>query len=153
MSKIPDQSAGQRASDEPATDLLGDEMRPYRDPRGRPKMRRINELRDRVAILAAGGMLQDQIAAAIGCSTPTLTKYFFKELTAGKAAKTAAMLAKLYEFGMAGSVPAVKAFLQIAQKSEALPPPPKKEKLGKKEARFIASQTAHQGSEWSDLLH
>lgn len=136
-------------------DMFGGDARPYQDRRGRPKLKRINELRDRVAVLAASGMVYEEIAAAIGCSMPTLTKYFFKELTSGKARKTADMVAKLYEQGIAGSVPAAKAFLQMALKADALPPPkqPKEQRVGKKEARLLESQTAHEGSGWGELLH
>ena len=73
-------------------DMFDGTFSPYRDPRGRKKMRITNELRNRVAMLRAAGMTQEQIADAVGCSVPTLAQYFSLELNEGKSAKRAEMI-------------------------------------------------------------
>jgi hypothetical protein len=136
-----------------ATDLLGDPWREPKDPRGRKKLKVSNELREKVAVLRAGGMEREEIADAIGCSERTLRTYFLPELNEGKSVKRAAVIEALYAAAVAGSVAAAKAFLALSAKADAIPPAPKPEKLGKKEALLRASQTAHEGSEWGELLH
>jgi hypothetical protein len=58
------------------TDMSDGTSSPYRDPRGRKKMRITNELWHGVAMLRGAGMTQEQIADAVGCSVPTLAQYF-----------------------------------------------------------------------------
>ena len=72
-----DDQAAQPAADALARDLLGDPIGPYRDPRGRKKLIISNELRERVAVLRAGGMEREEIADAIGCCQKTLRTYFY----------------------------------------------------------------------------
>lgn len=135
-----------------ARDLLGDPITEYRDPRGRKKLRVTNELRDRVAVLRAAGMEREEIADAIGCSERTLRTYFLPELNEGKAAKRAEAIARLFELGMGGSVPALKAFLALGVKADAIPRVPREPKLGKKEQAMREAHTAHEGSRWGELL-
>jgi hypothetical protein len=141
------------AAGEAETDLLGDPAREYRDPRGRKKLKVSNELRDRVAVLRAAGMERDEIADAIGCSERTLRTYFLPELNEGKSVKRAEVISALYAAAVAGNVSAAKAFLAMSEKANAIPAAPKPVKLGKKEAALQSSQTAHEGSEWGELLH
>jgi hypothetical protein len=146
-----DNTGGDDAGDQ--IDLLGDPLREPRDPRGRKKLKVSNELRDKVSILRAAGMEREEIADAVGCSERTLRTYFLPELNEGKSVKRAAVIEALYAAAMTGSVSAAKAFLALGAKADAIPPAPKPEKLGKKEALLKASQTAHQNSEWGELLH
>ena len=95
-----DESEAQGAELPPAgeaTDLFGETPSPYRDPRGRKKMRVTNDLRDRVAMLRASGMTQQEIADAVGCPVPTLVEFFSFELNEGKSAKRAEMLDTLWQ--------------------------------------------------------
>jgi DNA-binding CsgD family transcriptional regulator len=133
-------------------DLFGAPPAPYHDPRGRKKLKVTNDLREHVAVLRAGGMERDEIADAIGCSERTLRTYFLPELNEGKNVKRAEVVAKLFELGMAGSVPALKAFLALGVKADAIPRLPKDPKLGKKEQAKIDAHTAHQGGRWGALL-
>jgi transcriptional regulator with XRE-family HTH domain len=55
-------------------------------------MRITNELRNRVAMLRAAGVTQEQIADAVGCSVLTLAQYFSWEQNEGKAVKRAEMI-------------------------------------------------------------
>ncbi|WP_088348954.1 MULTISPECIES: hypothetical protein [Rhodomicrobium] len=84
------------AAGPPDIDLFGEPVGGYRDPRGRKKLKVTNELRDRVAVLRAGGMERDEIADAIGCSERTLRTYFLPELNEGKSEKRAAVIEALY---------------------------------------------------------
>jgi DNA-binding CsgD family transcriptional regulator len=140
------------AEDDCARDLLGDPLRDVRDPRGRKKLKVTNDLREHVAVLRAGGMERDEIADAIGCSERTLRTYFLPELNEGKSVKRAEAIAKLFELGMAGSVPALKAFLALGVKADAIPRLPRDAKLGKKEQAKKDAHTAHQGGRWGALL-
>jgi hypothetical protein len=146
-----DSAGGDDAGDH--TDLLGDPMREARDPRGRKKLKVTNELREKVAVLRAAGMERDEIADAVGCSERTLRTYFLPELNEGRSEKRAAVIEALFAAAIGGSVSAAKAFLALGARADAIPPAPKPEKLGKKEALLKASQTAHEGSEWGELLH
>jgi hypothetical protein len=134
-------------------DLLGEPMTAHRDPRGRKKLKVSNELRERVAVLSAGGMDRIEIADAIGCCEKTLRTYFLPELNEGKSIKRAEAIARMFELGMAGSVPALKAFLALGVKADAIPRVPRPPKLGKKEQLVADAQTAHEGSAWGDILH
>jgi hypothetical protein len=133
-----------------ARDLLGDPIGPYRDPRGRKKLKVTNELRERVAVLRAGGMDREEIADAIGCCEKTLRTYFLSELNKGKSAKRAEVVEKLFKMAIGGSVPAMKAFLALGAKTEAIPRVPK---LGKKEQLLKDAETAHHSSGWGELVH
>ena len=136
-------------------DLLGDRMRPYRDPRGRKKFKNTNALREHVAILAAGGLDRQDIADAIGCCEKTLRAHFLPELNQGKASKRGEAIAKLWELGMGGSVPALKAFLSLAEKGDSkprMPAPAKAPKLGKKEQADLEARNAHRDTSWGRLL-
>jgi DNA-binding CsgD family transcriptional regulator len=133
-------------------DLFGAPPAPYRDPRGRKKLKVTNDLRSRVAELRGGGMERDEIADAIGCSERTLRTYFLPELNEGKAVKRAEAIARLFELGMAGNVAALKAYLAMGEKADTIPRLPKDPKLGKKEQAVKEAQTAHQGGRWGELL-
>jgi hypothetical protein len=141
------------AGESSARDLLGDPLRELRDPRGRKKLKVSKELRERVAILSAGGMDREDIADAIGCSERTLRTYFLPELNEGKSAKRAEAVAKLFELGMSGSVPALKAFLALGVKTDTMPRMPREPKLGKKDQLLKDAETAHHSSGWGELVH
>jgi hypothetical protein len=80
-------------------------------------------LRERVAVLRAGGMDREDIADAIGCCERTLRTYFLPELNEGKSAKRAEVVEKLFEMAIGGSVPAMTAFLALGVKAETIPNP------------------------------
>lgn len=60
-------------------DLFGDPL-PGAAKRGRPRHRPSQLLRDRVTELASEGLNQEQIAAAIGITKPTLVRNYHREL-------------------------------------------------------------------------
>lgn len=107
-------------------------------------------------------MSQDEIAAAIGISVPTLTKYFDAELTHGRAKKRAEVVELLFSAARKGNVSAQKKLHEITGTQAAAAewevaegvakPPQASRKLGKKEEQAIAAQTAGLGTEWGDDL-
>ena len=100
-------------------------------------------------------MEREEIADAVGCSERTLRTYFLPELNEGKSVKRAeAVIEALYAAAMAGSVSAAKAFLALGAKADAIPPAPKPSEA-RQEGQLCSrrSQTAHQGSDWGELLH
>ena len=125
-----------------------------RRPNGRPPHQPTADQRERVAVLAAGGMSQVELSAAIGISEPTLRLHYAEQLTAGAAAKRALVLEAMFKAATAGNVSAQKAWLaqhRELQDPASLPvsrPAPQ----GKKEAAAEAAIEAQAGSPWSGLL-
>lgn len=135
---------------------------------GRPSFRPTRANRDTVAGLAGGGMRHEDIAIAIGISTPTLRKHFEAELSQGAAQKRAAVLLALQRKALEGNVSAAKAYLAVepefyvpgstataapapAPVAEA-PSPALAQPLGKKEAAQAAAKTAQLGTGWDGIL-
>jgi len=141
-------------------DLFGEPQAPYRDPRGRPKLRISPEMRENVLHLRGMGMKIGEIATHVGCSLPTLRNYFFLELEEGEARTRAQVLLALMSKVREGNVPAIKVALERLQLAGAEPPLPgerptrasEDEKLGKKASADREAQTAHLGTSWGDLL-
>lgn len=116
---------------------------------GRPEFTVTAPLRQKVAECAAVGMSQDDIARAIGCSTPTLVKHFEEELTTGAAVKRAEVVGLLFKAARKGNVAAQKALDAKSQAAAAAQtlrdregggaPPAKEAKLGKKEEQKRAA--------------
>lgn len=118
---------------------------------GRPTFTATSTLRQKVAECASVGMSQDDIARAIGCSTPTLVKHFEEELTTGAAVKRAEVIGMLFKAARKGNVTAQKALdakAQVAAAAQTMrdresgasaPPPAKEAKLGKKEEQKRAA--------------
>lgn len=134
------------------------DLRPRRrtaDRAGRPEHVPNAESRDRVQVLAAGGMAQWQIAAALDISVPTLALHYEPELQFGRSRKRAAALEALFQAGVEGkNVSALKAFLALSTELQDAPSPKpaKIEPLGKKEQAMAAAITAGRGTDWANLL-
>lgn len=118
--------------------------------------------REKVAILAAAGMPETAIAAAVGISAPTLRRYYATELEIGPAVKRAEVMTALYRTAIGGNVAAQKAVLEIFDKAAldamdkaftGAPAEPKPERIGKKEAAQRAADEAATDSDWADLLN
>ena len=112
--------------------------------RGRPQFQPTNEQREQCAILAAGRMSEENIAAALGVSRPTLRKHFADELTAGAAERNAAVLQALYAAAVNGNVAAARTWLarQADEQGAA---------LGKKAQREADAADPPPGT-WADLI-
>ena len=151
-SSPPDGSGADAAG---TVDLFGETPSPYRDPRGRKKMRVTNDLRDRVAMLRASGMTQQEIADAIGCSVPTLVEFFSLELNEGKAAKRAEMLDTLWSAAKGGNVTAMRTWLALNDKGvmpRDVVRPKAEPKLGKKEQALRDAKGAPNTGGWAGVV-
>lgn len=148
------------------TDLFGEPLVDPKDPRGRPKLHITRQTREKVKVLKALGMTQADIATAIGCSVPTLTHYFFRELKEATGEIKARVIQALMDKVDDGNVAAIKAALQLLdigaldpQASRQAPKPaaeadaPKTEPLGKKEQANLDAVNAHEGTTWGDVLN
>jgi transcriptional regulator with XRE-family HTH domain len=140
------------------TDLLGDPLRALPDRRGRRKLKFTTEVYDKVEVLRASGMTQEEIAKAIGITVPTLRKYFFQELQDGEVRTRADIIAAMAEKALKGSVPAARLVLGLLDQGKAAvpigtPKAPRPEKLGKKEQLNLDAQTGEEGTGWEGLLN
>ena len=141
-------------------DLLGDPIPDGWGGRGRPPHIPTTENRNKVIVLQAVGRTDDEIAAALGISKPTLRKHYFSEMKSRTAARfrvEAAMLTVLMTQAGDGSVPAIKELdrhLERARRREIerqfadRPDEP----MGKKAAADAAAMGAGLGTEWGDDL-
>lgn len=116
--------------------------------------------RQEVQQLKACGMSEDDIARAIGCSTPTLRKHFAEELRTGHAKKRAEVIRMLFKTAKAGNVSAQRKLVDLTAAAADFPPPnqaddadgARKPAKGKKEAAQEAAVNAAKGTDWDDLL-
>lgn len=133
-------------------DLFGDPVPPEHVGRGRPPHVVTDKNRQKVMLLLALERAEDDVAAAIGITAPTLRKHYFRELKARHDARLrldGALLGALASEAAAGNVAAVKELYKRVEKhdqvklsqsvaargSQAKPVP-----LGKKEAARQAAE-------------
>jgi hypothetical protein len=143
-------------------------LAPKKLPKGRPPFVVKQDVRTRVIQMSASGMTHDQIAAAVGCSAPTLRKRFAHELETGPARLRDEAIAMLCQSARNGNVGAQKIVFEIAQReaaaravenahAEFVGPAPETAaapaKVGKKEQRVIDAEQAGIGTDWGDDLH
>lgn len=151
-------------------DLLGDPIPEGFGKRGRPPHLPTQKNRNKVMLLQALDWSAERIAKALGITTPTLRKHYFRELRARAEARQrveGALLARLWEKVDAGDVGAMKAFRQVLDRHDLvnghaafagteiprpLPAPAKPERLGKKEQAVADAATAGAGTAWGEDL-
>ena len=131
--------------------------------RGRPAFKATPALREKVELLVASGMSQDNIAHVIGCSDVTLREYFHAELAHGAAKKRAEMIELLRKNAKRGNVTAQRTLATLFDQTVAAQTftapeaadekPAKAPKLGKKEAAAQEAESAGVGTAWGDDLH
>jgi hypothetical protein len=85
---------------------------------GRSPFNPTTQRRDRVALLAAGGIPQPAIAAMLGCCERTLRNYFAVELETGRGVKRAQNLERLEAAAKRGNVSAMKALAAAFDRGE-----------------------------------
>lgn len=112
--------------------------------RGRPEFEPSDEQREKVRVLRASSMSQEEIAEALDISVPTLTKHFSFELKIGSAKVTADVLMARYRSAMGGNVSAQNKLLEQLGAGAAAEKVRKREarpaKLGKKEEQQEAAE-------------
>ncbi len=114
--------------------------------------------RDRhlVETLAGLAFRHDQIGAVMQISGPTLRRAYRKELDRGSAVVEANLVGNLLRLAGGNDGTALKAImfsLRCRFGWSEFSPPRRPEPLGKKEAANQEAQTAHEESDWGDLLH
>lgn len=128
---------------------------------GRPEHVPTKRSRERVEILVAAGQSQWQIASVLGISVPTLVRHYSEELDNGRAKRDAEVLEALYQAAaIEKNVTAMKAWLardrelQDPLHRQPSPEPARAqgETLGKKEQARLLARSAHEGTDWADLL-
>jgi AcrR family transcriptional regulator len=131
--------------------------------RGRKEFKPTAAQRRKVELYRFAGMSEEDIASAIGCSRPTLTKHFPEELAVGAAKKRAEAMDLLWKAarGRKPNVAAIKKLIEIGALADAAgatgdsqkPAVPNNGKLGKKQlAQIAATQVGGEGSEWGNDL-
>lgn len=121
----------------------------------RPTFKPTKAQRRDVMIMVAAGMSEREIAAGLGLARDTLNKYFFDEMSIGRARKRREVVVSMFRAAKKGNVAAQKAFLALGDLAPEAPPakPEKPEKLGKKEQAARDAETAEKGTSWGDILH
>jgi hypothetical protein len=110
--------------------------------------------------LRSTDMAIEAIAAQVGLSEPTLRKYYLRELEKGPDLARGRVIEAMYAKAIGGNVTAQRAYLQLTEKGQGIPPPartrkpaePKPEALGKKAAAELEAITAHEGTGWGEIL-
>jgi hypothetical protein len=109
-----------------------------------------------VQCLAGLGVRQDQIGNVIGISVPTLHRAYRAELDAGSAHVEAELIGSLMRLTRGDGPTALRAIIFVLRcrfgwkyASEQAPVPT----IGKKEAANLEARTAHEGSDWGDLIN
>jgi hypothetical protein len=143
-------------------DLLGDPIPDGLGKRGRPPHLPTVENRRKVMVLAAFDRNEEQIAAALGITPPTLKKHYFRELRSRLEARQrleGKLFAKLLDEADKGNVSAIDKLWKRLDRHDMLVPgrvqrqkDAKPPKLGKKEKRMLDAQGAHRESSWGDLV-
>jgi hypothetical protein len=87
--------------------------------RGRRPFNPTAKHRDRVMLLAAGGIPQPAIAAVLGCCERTLRNCFKAELETGRGVKRAQILERLEAAARKGNVSAMKALAAAFDRGES----------------------------------
>lgn len=144
-------------------DLLGDPVPEGMGRRGRPPHLPTEENRRKVILLMALDKNEEQIAAALSITPPTLRKHYFRELRAKLEARQRVegklMIALDREIAK-GKVSAIDKMLKIFDRHDMRlgrvttmrPPKVREQPIGKKEQRKIEARTGHKEGEWGGLL-
>jgi len=143
-------------------DLLGDPVPEGLGRRGRPPHLPTEENRRKVILLMALDKNEEQIAAALSITPPTLRKHYFRELRARLEARLRVegkLLIALDREIAKGNVSAIDKMLKVLDRHDMRlgRVPVKSAKLrerpmGKKEQRKLQARTGHKESEWGGLL-
>lgn len=139
-------------------DLLGDPVPENFGRRGRPPHIVNDEKRKLVIQLQAFGKSDDEIAAALSVSAPTLRKHYFRELKAraeSRARLDGMLLAALLREVEAGNVSAIDKYFKRLDRHDlaGFARPTKPKKLGKKEQALEDAHRADADTSWNRLVN
>lgn len=143
-------------------DLLGDPIPEGHGRKGRPPHNPTLENRRKVMVLAAFDKNEEQIAAALAITPPTLRKHYFRELRGRLEARhrvEGKLLVALLTEVDKGNVSAIdKLFKRFDRHDLAIGnvvrpvKATKGPKKGKKETAIEQAHSAHEGTPWGGLL-
>jgi hypothetical protein len=140
-------------------DLLGDDWREPKDPRGRKAHKPRDEQKATVEALAGYGVPHEEIAQILRIDATTLRKRYRDQLDRGQALANAKVAQNLFGIATGSGREAVTAavfWLRCrAGWSEYTPAPraQREPELGKKAAAAVAAETADHGTGWSGLVN
>ncbi len=123
--------------------------------RGRPAFKATENLRREVEEMTSCGMAEDNIARAIGCSTPTLRTYFAEELLIGRDTRRREVIKLLFKSARSGNVSAQKKLEDMTALTATVRPAyvePKEPKLGKKEEALRAAREPNTDTTLGELM-
>lgn len=110
-----------------------------------------------VEALAGFAIPIDKIADVLDIDKKTLLKHYEREIQRGAAKVEANLVGNLLRLAGGSDGTALKAIMFALTCrfgwSQYAPRPADVEKLGKKEMAQIAAETAHQASDWGELVH
>lgn len=130
-------------------------------PRGRPQFKATAAMRRKVTDAIGCGISEDDIARAIGCSTPTLRQHFAEELLTGRAVRRVESVSLLWKSARAGNVSAQKKIEEMTGATETMRPPgeglgagagTKEPKLGKKDQAEADARTPDTSTPMGELM-
>lgn len=128
-------------------DLWGNPWTPEPDPRGRKRHKREPQLAEKVAVLRAGKMIEEDIAARLGLDPKTLRKYYSRELNGGPSLAKAVLTEAMWEKAKAGNVSAARYMREEFEKADLArldervrTREVKEPALGKKEQQQVAAE-------------
>ena len=113
----------------------------------RPCFRPTARQRRRVELLV-GNISEEEIARLLGIARGTLRVHFAFELAYGRERMLAVLLERLDAASRKGSVAATTYLLKRLTQ-----PHSEHDQLGKKEKAQVASETAAEGTTWTDYVH
>ena len=110
-----------------------------------------------VEVLAGYAIPVDKIAAVVGVDTKTLTKHYGEQLMRGAATVEAKLVGNLLRLASGSDGTALKAIMFSLNCrfgwSAYAPRPATEAAPGKKEIAQAQAETAHEGSDWAELVH
>lgn len=124
---------------------------------GRPPHQPTPRDRQTVEVLAGFAIPIDSICKVVGVDKKTLLKHYAAEIDAGAAKVEAQLAGNLLRLANGTDGTALKAIMFALNCrfgwSAYAPRPQAEEPLGKKAQAEVAAQTAHETSDWGNLVH
>jgi len=122
---------------------------------GRPSHEPTAQDRKVVEILAGLSVQPDKIADVVNISRNTMYKHYSEELRRGLGLVESQLISNMFKLASGTDGTALKAnmfLLNCRFGWTQYAPPMKEQPLGKKELANHEAQTAHQGTEWGELV-
>lgn len=122
-------------------------------PPGRPPFEPTEQQRRTVRAMSAYGIPQDEIALVVGCSGPTLRKYFWREIEVAQIEANAKVAQTLFAMATDKDHPKAAICAMFWLKCRARWTEQPADQPGKKQAAEEAAREADRGTGWESLLN